>query len=54
MTAGMEESARKRLCAQIPMARPGLPGEVARVARFLADDACYVTGQVWTVDGGLS
>jgi 3-oxoacyl-[acyl-carrier protein] reductase len=39
----------------IPMKRIGKPEEIARVAVFLAsDDAAYVTGQVLTVDGGLS
>jgi 3-oxoacyl-[acyl-carrier protein] reductase len=39
----------------IPMRRIGTPEDVARVAVFLAcDDSAYVTGQVLTVDGGLS
>jgi 3-oxoacyl-[acyl-carrier protein] reductase len=39
----------------IPMKRVGKPDDIARVAVFLAsDDASYVTGQVLTVDGGLS
>jgi len=39
----------------IPMKRVGQPEEVARVAAFLADPAsAYLTGQVITVDGGLS
>jgi 3-oxoacyl-[acyl-carrier protein] reductase len=39
----------------VPMKRLGKPEDVARVAVFLAsDDAAYVTGQVLTVDGGLS
>ena len=37
------------------VARIGEPEEVARVALFLAsDEASYVTGQHWSVDGGLS
>ena len=39
----------------IPMRRLGKPEEVAALVRFLAsDDAAYITGQVITIDGGLS
>ena len=40
--------------SMIPMRRLAEPEEVAKVVRFLAsDDASYVTGQQWVVDGGL-
>ena len=40
--------------SMIPMRRLAKPEEVAKVVRFLAsDDASYVTGQQWVVDGGL-
>jgi NAD(P)-dependent dehydrogenase (short-subunit alcohol dehydrogenase family) len=40
--------------AQIPLGRLALPEEQARVICFLAsDDARYVSGAVWIVDGGL-
>jgi NAD(P)-dependent dehydrogenase (short-subunit alcohol dehydrogenase family) len=38
-----------------PLRRAGQPEEIARVALFLAsDEASYVNGQAWAVDGGLS
>src|SRR5215471_17973199 len=38
-----------------PTRRGGRPEEIARVALFLAsDEASYVNGQSWAVDGGLS
>ena len=40
---------------RIPMARAGLPREIAGAAVFLASDYCrYMTGEVITVDGGLT
>jgi NAD(P)-dependent dehydrogenase (short-subunit alcohol dehydrogenase family) len=37
----------------IPAGRPAQPGEIARVVRFLlSDDASYVNGAEWIVDGG--
>lgn len=46
---------RAKSLAKIPWHRPGQPEEIARLALFLASDAGdYVTGQTWTIDGGLS
>tara|TARA_Y100000758_G_C15988132_1_gene399468 strand:- start:162 stop:902 length:741 start_codon:yes stop_codon:yes gene_type:complete len=54
MTAGIEGRAREMLLERIPMARLGLPDEVASVVCFLAShDASYITGQVVAVNGGL-
>ncbi|MEY2427759.1 MAG: meso-butanediol dehydrogenase / (S,S)-butanediol dehydrogenase / diacetyl reductase [Verrucomicrobiota bacterium] len=39
----------------LPLKRPGQPEEIAGVAAFLAGpDATYITGQIITVDGGLT
>ena len=39
----------------IPLARKGLPEEIAYAAAFLASDqAAYITGQVLGVDGGMA
>ena len=43
------------LIAQIPLGRLGKPEDVAGLAAFLAsDDASYVTGATYFVDGGLT
>ena len=44
-----------RVIDRIPSRRLGRPEEVARVVTFLAErDASYITGQVYSVNGGLS
>ena len=43
------------LFARIPMGRLGTPDDVASLVLFLAgDEAAYVTGQGFVVDGGMS
>ena len=54
MLAHVPEKVIERLKSQIPVGRLGRPDEVARVVHFLAADASsYITGQVWSVNGGL-
>lgn len=55
MTSSMDENTRKKLYSQIPLGQPGTAKQVARAAVYLAGgDAAYITGQVLTMDGGLS
>lgn len=47
------ETMRQQL-PRIPMRRPGEPWEIAKLALYLvSEDADYVTGQSFTIDGGL-
>jgi 3-oxoacyl-[acyl-carrier protein] reductase len=53
-TAMIEQAPIQKIKSMIPMARLGMPEEVARVVRFLcSEDASYVTGQTISVNGGM-
>jgi pteridine reductase len=49
---GKDVAAQARLIDATPLARIGLPAEVAEAVRWLLRDATYCTGQVIRVDGG--
>lgn len=52
--ASVPDKVLDRLRTQIPMGRLGQPEEIARVVAFLAaDESSYITGQIWSVNGGL-
>jgi len=54
MTRVLDESVRQSLIEQIPMAKLGLPEDVARCVAFLVSDRSgYITGQVINVNGGM-
>lgn len=55
MTDAMPEDAKKQVADRIAMKRLGEVADVAETVAFLASDkACYITGQVICVDGGMS
>ena len=55
MTAALDERARDALCSRIPMRRLGTPDDVAGAVCFLvSDEASYITGQVLSINGGMS
>ncbi len=43
----------EKITEHIPLKRLGLPEDIAKAVKFLAEDATYITGQVIGVDGGL-
>lgn len=51
---GMTDTVKQSILEQVPLARPGEPGDIAGAVLYLVRDADYVTGQVIAVDGGRS
>jgi len=54
MTEAIPEEFAEKMREKIPMSRVGTASEVAKVVSFLmSDDASYVTGTVFDVNGGM-
>jgi 3-oxoacyl-(acyl-carrier-protein) reductase len=54
MVAQVPQAALEAVVEKIPQRRLGRPEEVARVVKFLLeDDSSYITGAVYTINGGL-
>ena len=54
MTAAMPPEAAEKITSVIPLRRLGEAADIANMTTFLcAEEAGYITGQVFTVDGGM-
>jgi len=51
---GMPDTVKNTIVKQVPLKRPGDPGDIADCVLYLVRDATYVTGQIIAVDGGRS
>lgn len=55
MTEAVRSAAEDKILKEIPTKRLGLPQDIANAVLFLADEkTSYITGDVITVDGGLT
>jgi len=54
-TGPMDRKMEKGIVSATPLGRRGTPEEIANVYAFIAsDEASYVTGALWLVDGGVT
>ena len=55
MTSVLSDQVKAQMLSQIPLGRAASPEEIANVVLFLASEqSAYMTGQVLSVDGGMS
>ena len=54
MTNQLDNDVKEKLKSSIPLGRLGKPEDVASLVCFLSsDEASYITGQTFNVDGGM-
>jgi len=54
MTDQLDNDVKEKLKSSIPLGRLGKPEDVANLVCFLSsDEASYITGQTFNVDGGM-
>lgn len=54
MTGGMDQVVLETMKKMIPLKRMGSPEDIANAVNFIAsEESGYITGQVFTVDGGM-
>ena len=55
MTKDLTEEQKEAMLNQVPLKRIAEPIDIAKVVSFLASSSAdYITGQVITVDGGMT
>jgi 3-oxoacyl-[acyl-carrier protein] reductase len=55
LTTELPAARFSELVSQVPMKRAGEPEDVAPMVRFLcSEEAAYITGSVFVVDGGMT
>jgi len=55
MTDKLNDEQKEAIRKVVPLARFGTPADIAALADFLAsDNAAYITGQIFGVDGGMA
>lgn len=55
MSATLDDMQKKQIINRTPLGRLGTPDDIAGVALFLCSEkACFITGQILTIDGGIS
>ncbi|WP_088809521.1 MULTISPECIES: 3-oxoacyl-[acyl-carrier-protein] reductase [Listeria] len=55
MTDELDENTKELMLAQIPLGAYGKTKDIANAVKFLAsDESSYITGQVLSIDGGMS
>ena len=54
MTSGLDEEIHQQIAKQIPLRRFGEVDDIANITAFLAsNESSYITGQIFSVDGGM-
>ena len=54
MTSDLGDSVKETILGSIPLRRMGTVRDISRMVTYLAsEEAGYITGQTFTVDGGI-